>query len=391
MQLPNMTSTLSPNGTGSSASEEDLERRLIYLIWIPVMLFLCMVAALTNLTICLSARLVRRPLSPTLCFSVSLAGADAFAALLLGVGLLINSLLPQILGVSNVWDYCWALAFEALRLGGIISTAAHLLALALNHYIGILRPLHYTRLVTRGRVLIAVPVLWVAPVVFFLVYFAAVDAFTSCTSPPVFIAYHTFREVVAALFFVPLACMVVAYTHIFIIVRQHQTGALRNHNATQLNKNVKAVVTTLLILGTYVFGWMPAVLNFILFCVDCSAGPMPLGRRPHLALNILVNTLIILKCLVNPIIYALRMTEIRIALRRLRGLLGRRGDTSWGGLGRSQTRTPFMSYRYRFSRSTTTSTSRLSTLRHNGDTAIPLRAMTADGHRPSVDIVRCGD
>ena len=391
--LPNSSSALLPdlpaNDTDPPLSEEVLERRLIYLIWIPVMLCLCMVAAVTNLSICVSARLVRRPLSPTLCFSVSLAGADAFAALLLGVGLFINSLLPQILGVSLVWDYCWALAFEALRLGGIISTAAHLLALAMNHYIGILRPLHYTRLVTRGRVLLAVPVLWVAPVVFFLVYFAAVDAFTSCTTPPMFIAYRTFRQVVAALFFVPLACMVVAYTHIFIIVRQHQTGALRNHNATQLNKNVKAVVTTLLILGTYVFGWMPAVLNFILFCADCSAGLMPLGRRPHLVLNIVVNTLIILKCLVNPIIYALRMPEIRLALRRLNALLRRREDASWGGLRGTQMTTPFMSYRYRFSRSTTTSTSRLSTLRQNGEAAIPLRVMTADGYRPSVDVGRC--
>ena len=260
--------------------------------------------------------------------------------------------------------------------------------MALNHYLGILRPLHYTRLVTRGRVLLAVPVLWVAPVIFFLVYFAAVDAFTSCEKPPAFIRFHTFREVLGALFFVPFACMVVAYTHIFIIVRQHQTGALRNHSTTQLNKNVKAVVTTLLILGTYVLGWMPAVLNFILFCEDCAAGHMPLGHRAHLALNILVNTLVILKCLVNPIIYALRMPEIRNALRRWRALLRRRGDQSWGGLSRTQATTPYMSYRYRFSRSTTTSTSRLSTLRQNGDTMIPLQAMTAGGHRASVGTVR---
>ncbi|XP_043241263.1 adrenocorticotropic hormone receptor-like [Amphibalanus amphitrite] len=362
--LPNTTSALFPNTTAppsssndteAPASREELERRLIYLIWIPVMLLLCAVASLTNLAICLSARLVRRPLSPTLCFSVSLAGADAFAALLLGIGLLVNSLLPQVLSVSHVWDYCWALAFEALRLGGIISTAAHLLALAMNHYIGILRPLHYNRLVTRGRVLLTLPGLWLAPVVFFLAYFATVDAFASCDAPPAFIGYHTFREVVAVLFFVPLACMVVAYTHIFIIVRQHQTGALRNHNTSQLRKNVKAVVTTLLILGTYVFGWMPAVLTFALFCVDCAAGPAPLGRRAHLALNILVNTLIILKCLVNPIIYALRMPEIRLALRRLR--------------------------------STTTSTSRLSTLRQNGETAIPLRTLAAtNARRPSADV-----
>lgn len=35
------------------------------------------------------------------------------------------------------------LALEAVRLGAVIVTVVHLLALAINHYIGIARPLHY--------------------------------------------------------------------------------------------------------------------------------------------------------------------------------------------------------------------------------------------------------
>ena len=35
------------------------------------------------------------------------------------------------------------LVLEAVRLGAVIVTVVHLLALAVNHYIGIARPLHY--------------------------------------------------------------------------------------------------------------------------------------------------------------------------------------------------------------------------------------------------------
>ena len=37
----------------------------------------------------------------------------------------------------------------------------------------------------------------------------------------------------------------------------------------QLQRNVKAVVTTVLILGTYIVGWLPATLLTIIVCDDC--------------------------------------------------------------------------------------------------------------------------
>lgn len=36
-----------------------------------------------------------------------------------------------------------------------------------------------------------------------------------------------------------------------------------------LRKNVKAALTTVLILGTYIIGWMPATLFNIIACEDC--------------------------------------------------------------------------------------------------------------------------
>lgn len=40
------------------------------------------------------------------------------------------------------------LVLEAVRLGAVLVTVVHLLALAVNHYIGIARPLHYAGIFT---------------------------------------------------------------------------------------------------------------------------------------------------------------------------------------------------------------------------------------------------
>ncbi|GIX66805.1 g_PROTEIN_RECEP_F1_2 domain-containing protein [Caerostris extrusa] len=156
---------------------------------------------------------------------------------------------------------CYVLVLEAFRLGGMVVAVLHLLALAINHYIGILRPLHYAATVTRGTVAWAIACMWIIPVAFFLAYFSLVpdDGFRSsyCSNYD-FLLHIPFRVTVSTLFFVPLILMSVMYIHMFIVVKHSSPTA----DGRQLHKSVKAVITTLLILGTYVVGWMPAVIFF---------------------------------------------------------------------------------------------------------------------------------
>ena len=54
------------------------------------------------------------------------------------------SLLPKVYNVPIPdWGPCSMLVLEAIRMAAVIVTVLHLLALAVNHYIGIARPLHY--------------------------------------------------------------------------------------------------------------------------------------------------------------------------------------------------------------------------------------------------------
>lgn len=313
----NASSGASTNGYAEEIAE-------LYRIIIPVLLSTCLLSFFANLLIVLSARWIRRRrLSPNLLLSLSLAGADAFASLIVGLGLVINSLLPVALGIQlDPSSYCLVLALEALRLGSLVSTALHLLALAANHHVGIAKPLHYARIVTRRAILLCATAIWVCPIAFFFIYFSAVpnDGFQShgCFHHE-FLLYSPFRITISVLFFLPLIAMTVIYAHIFAIVRRHQP---QNNSSSirRLQRNVKAAVTTLLILGAYVLGWMPAVIVFALTCLDCVAPFPSIPLQVRVPVGVFVNAMIAARCLADPVLYLVRMPEVRDALRAMFGV-----------------------------------------------------------------------
>ncbi|XP_046997116.1 beta-3 adrenergic receptor-like [Schistocerca americana] len=320
--------------------------RLLYLYSVPALLLLCAASVAVNARVLVAARWLRRPLSPTLRISLSLAAADAFASTMFAAGLLLNSLLKA--AAHQQVNECLLLTVEALRLSGIIATVAHLLALATNHYLGILRPLHYPAIMTPRNTSASIVVLWLLPAAFFFGYFSLVpgQGFQCPGCCAEFLYFSKFRLTFSSLFFVPLVAMAFIYARIFVVVRRHQAGRLRYAprssvpgatssggtaqqapDAEQLHlrrqsamaRSVKTVHTTLRILVSYLLGLIPAVLVFVLVCDDCPA-PLPRSEPQHFRMFFLftiVNLAVILKTLVNPFIYASRMHEIKVAMQRM--------------------------------------------------------------------------
>lgn len=293
----------------------------LYKIVVPVLLVACFLSFIFNLTMVCSVRCLRRKISPTICLSLSLAMADAYASLVIGLGLLFNSLLPIVFNYKlGPFSFCFILSLEAFRLGGLVVSVLHLLALAVNHYIGIIRPLHYAHIVTRETTIVGIVSMWIFPVVFFLVYFASIpnDGFQSyhCTSYE-FLLYSPFRITTSVMFFFPLVLMTLMYSHMFVVVRQHQKGLLQCPSTRMLHRNVKAVITTLLILGTYIIGWMPAVMFFVLTCLDCLVPFKEIPLDVRVPVGIFINAMIVAKSFMDPVIYVVRMPEIKSALKTI--------------------------------------------------------------------------
>ncbi|KAI5700989.1 hypothetical protein M8J75_005005 [Diaphorina citri] len=322
---------------------------LLYTWVVPLLIILCGICILFNMILVVSICWIRKPLSPTLYISISLAGTDMYTLFLLGCGLVINSYLPY------VFDYiipytCVFITVEALRLGAILITMLHLVFLALNHYLGILRPLHYPSIMTHRNVTLLIVVMWTLPNVAMFSIFSIVpdQLFQNCNNWT-FIRKTNFRSKFSYTLLTCLVIMSFIYSHIYLIVKRHQairlkykkTGSYRHrrgttlqmkngsdklttvhsshHNqkdASETTKNEKAIYTTFLIVGSVVIGWVPAALMYFLICDDCllegNWGPFS-----TFIISVTIQALIILKSGVNSYIYAARMHEIKIAVRRM--------------------------------------------------------------------------
>jgi len=64
--------------------------------------------------------------------------------------------------------------------------------------------------------------------------------------------------------------------------------------------------------GTCILGWMPVVVWFIVYCDDCVLKGNDISRESRICIGITVNTLIVLKFFLSPIIYTVRMKDFQV-------------------------------------------------------------------------------
>lgn len=311
---------------------------------ISLLLVCCLLAMCVNCVVIVSVYWIRSPMTPNLKISLSLAIADAVSSSMTGLMLFLDEIqISEHLGV-------FPCLIELIRLSGIVITVLHLLALSLNHYIGIMKPLHYNSIVTKRKVSTVIALLWICPIILLVILCTIESRGTlfeniqhNTSSGQIFTTFLA-RMSYGTLFFCPIVLMVFCYTHILITVRNQQKkwnnlsrlGSSRNKGRNvngrsssqkanreqiRLQGNIKAIKTTLLILGSCFIGWMPALLFFILMCRnDCPINGETLNtlnqdyKYEVMTLRLIDNMLVIMKMLANPIIYTIRMKEIKVRL-----------------------------------------------------------------------------
>ncbi|CAG7828464.1 unnamed protein product [Allacma fusca] len=292
---------------------------LVYSIALPLMFICCGVSILLNFWIALSGFWARPSMKPTafLCFWLALA--DGLNTLNLTAGLVIHSLLKVVFKVKIPTGSCALFLLEATRLSGIPIPVAHLLLIAITHWIGVVKPLKYEVIVTRNKLKIYLLVCWLLPVSFVFIWFLVIpgQGFQSehCKDYD-FLKQIPWRSAYSAFYFLPFVILVVIYTRIYFIARRpDQVGVV---GAVLENEvNLKAVKTTVLIVGSYCIGLLPVTLFYIF---SYTAGPLDvdiIGKPKALTIGILCNSFLILKSLFNPFIYSLGQLDVQIALERL--------------------------------------------------------------------------
>lgn len=126
----------------SNSSKRDFDIKPLYIYLCPVIMFICFFSIIFNailVSISRQSKVVNK--SPILLLSLNLAATDLVAALLNGLGILLNSYLPEVYDIRM--GQCYVLMLEIVRCAALVASALHLLALAFVHYRGIVNPLHY--------------------------------------------------------------------------------------------------------------------------------------------------------------------------------------------------------------------------------------------------------
>ncbi|XP_062816801.1 adenosine receptor A2b [Anolis carolinensis] len=286
-------------------------------VYIAVELAIAALSIAGNLLVCLAVGLNRSLQTATNYFLVSLAVADV------AVGLLAIPFAVVIsVGLRTDFHACLFLACFVLVLtqGSIFS----LLAVAVDRYVAIKRPLRYKSLVTGKRARGIIALLWLlsfgiglTPLMGWNRQAAATLNGTNRTVqclfeevvPMSYMVYFNFLGCVL----LPLALMLGIYAKIFLVAcRQLRQMELAGNSRTTLQREVSAAKSLAIIVGLFALCWLPLhVLNCLsLFWADFRA------HKPHWAMNLTI-ILSHANSAVNPIIYAYRIRDFRGTFRRI--------------------------------------------------------------------------
>lgn len=194
-----------------------------------------------------------------------------------------------------------------------------LLMLALNQYIAICKPLVYQIRASRGSAKIAVYIAWgisftiaIIPTVVILL----VSHWVDCTAIVHTMSVRTI-EVCCYALAVLVIVNVAMYINIYRIVanyRKYSQPIVRQSRNTNTENNHKAFITTVIMTGVLIILWVPfMVFHFLSAHVNVDS----LSDTAVLAKFYVVDFLPLLVFITNPIIYGVRMREVRVGYQRV--------------------------------------------------------------------------
>uniref|UniRef100_A0A914XXY2 G-protein coupled receptors family 1 profile domain-containing protein n=1 Tax=Panagrolaimus superbus TaxID=310955 RepID=A0A914XXY2_9BILA len=104
------------------------------------------------------------------------------------------------------------------------------------------------------------------------------------------------------------------YLHIFIHMKRVSNNPILTSSTSSKTKKTSSrrlLVTIMLLAGSAVIGWLPTLMQYVLFCNECLIHLKPINAFYVGVISQLVN---VLKLVVDGFIYASRLVEIRYAM-----------------------------------------------------------------------------
>ncbi|KAL8576326.1 hypothetical protein ACOMHN_006249 [Nucella lapillus] len=211
----------------------------------------------------------------------------------------------------------------ALHTMAIVISLLNLLVMALDHYVAIMDPLHYPTLLSRANGTLIICFIWaVAFIGGCSVFFADVSEFHKVSRHLNYCEYVQYSDYQGEYLVFAIAItsfFVITYTYARIYVEVRRTYGSGLINRLDYARNRKALLTTLLIIGTFMFCWLPTCLFQIALLIQVQVDKVTVHRlyATFLRANRYLNALLPLNSFCDPIIYAFRLRDVQLGYRRL--------------------------------------------------------------------------
>lgn len=229
--------------------------------------------------------------------------------------------LQEVLSPLHDSTLCVEVANQAIMDFSLLAIILNLLAMGIDHYIAIIKPMHYHQIMSRFRGNVMILGIWIISLTGGLLDIIVGAAMESkkyedfCSN----VQDDEFPAMLLMLGLIPLELLVLGYIYlrIFFEVRLLLKRGATLHQDDMHNK--KAIVTMLLIIGTFMVCLVPNSIFQITVYVMVHTDKQRLLNSLETILSIhnILWILMLSNSLCDPIIYALRLNDVQHGYRRL--------------------------------------------------------------------------
>ena len=312
---------------------DDTARRISYFFSQPseiIALVLSITVITANLVSLCAIGQVRLRMTPHFRLIINLALADMLVGTSVFVHL-VNRVFNPLYGPRTGPPHlrqrsrCAYVFIKALNTTALNIQLLNLLGMAMDHYLAMMRPLHYPQLMSSRRANAMIITLWcIALISGFSDYLSVASMpaqnerfhFNFCER--IWLSPYNEEYTTFAIALVCLVIMSYIYTRIYWRVKKRQRRIPGEQQ--EMRRNQRALVTTLLILGTFAMCWLPTCLFEISLAIQVSIDQDAVSGTLLSVLQQAVGylyDLLLLNAICDPIIYTLRMREVQHGYRRL--------------------------------------------------------------------------
>ena len=208
---------------------------------------------------------------------------------------------------------CVFMVIKAFNNTALNSSLLNLMAMALHHYLAILRPLHYHMLLTHKRTHLLIILLWLVALILGFSDFLSAIGMTRQNEAGLELNYcevvwMTSYQEEFCTFGLTAVCLCILcciYLRIYLVVCKQQQR--------ESHRNKKALCTTLLVLSFFILCWLPNCLFQLSMFIQVRLHPNMLHHMSDSLYHAdkYLTLLLFFNAIADPLIYVCRLTEIR--------------------------------------------------------------------------------